>query len=507
MIRAHSVAAVRAAERAEMELLTSGVLMARAATGVATVGARRLGSVYSSRVVVLAGSGDNGGDALYAGAWLARRGARVDVLAAGDIHAGGWTALQRAGGRRWLAGGEGDPLLLGAADLVLDGLVGIGGRGALREPAARLARLAPPECTVAVDVPSGVDSDTGAVAGAAVRAAVTVTFGAYKRGLLIAPGAFHTGHVELIDIGISPHLGAPDLTALEAADAARRLPSPGPEDSKYTRGVVGVVAGSPAYTGAAVLSTGSAALAGAGMVRFVSAAHPAEIVRNAHPEVVITVIDPGDSAALLAAGQVQAWVVGPGMGTDEGAARLVAAVLGTDRPVLVDADALTILSRDLGLVRGRRAPTLLTPHAGEFQRLTGVGAQELAADRLGVVRATAADLGVTVLLKGSRTLVVAPDGAARVNLTTSAKLATAGSGDVLSGACGAFLAAGLAPIDAGSLAAYLHGQAACAAPAAMTAPDLLRFWAAAVRDILRSSGSFGEDAAKRPGAGPDAGAP
>ena len=178
MIRAHSVAAVRAAERAEMELLTSGVLMARAATGVAAVGARRLGSVYSSRVVVLAGSGDNGGDALYAGAWLARRGARVDVLAAGDIHAGGWTALQRAGGRRWLAGGEGDPLLLGAADLVLDGLVGIGGRGALREPAARLARLAPPECTVAVDVPSGVDSDTGAVAGAAVRAAVTVTIGA-----------------------------------------------------------------------------------------------------------------------------------------------------------------------------------------------------------------------------------------------------------------------------------------------------------------------------------------
>ncbi len=221
-----------------------------------------------------------------------------------------------------------------------------------------------------------------------------------------------------------------------------------------------------------MLSTGSAALAGAGMVRFVSAAHPAEIVRNAHPEVVITVIDPGDGAALLAAGQVQAWVVGPGMGTDEGAARLVAAVLGTDRPVLVDADALTILSRDLGLVRGRRAPTLLTPHAGEFQRLTGVGAQELAADRLGVVRATAADLGVTVLLKGSRTLVVAPDGAARVNLTTSAKLATAGSGDVLSGACGAFLAAGLAPIDAGSLAAYLHGQAACAAPASHDGPGL-----------------------------------
>jgi hydroxyethylthiazole kinase-like uncharacterized protein yjeF len=212
---------------------------------------------------------------------------------------------------------------------------------------------------------------------------------------------------------------------------------------------------------------------------------------------VITVIEPGDAEALLAAGQVQAWVIGPGMGTGADAARLVAAVLGTDLPVLVDADALTILSRDLALVRGRPAPTLLTPHAGEFARLTGVDAQELAADRLGAVRATAADLGVTVLLKGSRTLVVAPDGAARVNLATSAKLATAGSGDVLSGACGAFLAAGLGPLDAGSLAAYLHGLAAGNAPDAMTAPDLLRFWPAAVRDVLRSSRSPRPDAARR----------
>src|SRR5512135_330460 len=149
MIRAHAVAAVRAAERAEMELLTSGVLMARAATAVAAVGARRLGSVYGARVVVLAGSGDNGGDALFAGAWLARRGARVDVLATGDIHQRGWTALQRAGGRRRVAGGEADAPLLAAADLVLDGVLGIGGRGALREPAARLAGLAPRERTVA----------------------------------------------------------------------------------------------------------------------------------------------------------------------------------------------------------------------------------------------------------------------------------------------------------------------------------------------------------------------
>ncbi|HMA47643.1 MAG TPA: NAD(P)H-hydrate dehydratase, partial [Frankiaceae bacterium] len=322
--------------------------------------------------------------------------------------------------------------------------------------------------------------DTGAVPGDAVWAAGTVTFGTYKRGLFLQPGAAHVGRLELVDIGLA--LPPPDLCALEAADAGRLFPRPGPYDSKYTRGVVGVVAGSDAYTGAAVLATGGALRGGAGFVRFVSVEHPAEQVRLAHPEAVVTVVGPGDGEGVLAAGRVQAWVVGPGVGTGEDSERVVAAVLGSDVPVLVDADALTVVSRRPGLLR-RAAPTLLTPHEGEFARLTRVDAGALAADRLGVVRRAAAELGVTVLLKGSRTLVVDPDGTARVNTSGCDWLATAGSGDVLSGLAGALLAAGLPPLDAGSVAAYLHGLAAERATPPLVAGDLLTSLPSAVTAV------------------------
>src|SRR5690349_7701809 len=295
--------------------------MQRAATALATVGGRFLGErggVYGARVVVLAGSGDNGGDALYAAARLARRGARVDVLATGTLHEGGWAALQASGGRRFTPGeGEsaGDQLLFETSDLVLDGLVGIGGRGALREPAARLARLAAvaADRTIAVDVPSGVDASTGDVAGDAVQAVVTVTFGLLKPGLLVQPGAARAGHVQLIDIGLPRPAATIEL--LEDGDVADRLPRPDTRDSKYSRGVLGVTAGSDVYTGAAVLVVAGAVHVSAGMVRFVSVEHAAEQVRAAHPETVVTTIDPGDGQALLAAGRVQAWVAGPGMGT------------------------------------------------------------------------------------------------------------------------------------------------------------------------------------------------
>lgn len=383
-------------------------------------------------------------------------------------------------GRVVAASAERDAPLLAGADLVLDGLLGIGGRGALRGGTARLARLAPAGPTVAVDVPSGVEADTGAVPGDAVWASSTVTFGTYKRGLFLQPGAAHAGRLELVDIGLT--LPPPDLSALEAADVARLFPRPGPYDSKYTRGVVGVVAGSDAYTGAAVLATGGALRGGAGFVRFVSFAHPAEQVRLAHPEAVVTVVEPGDGDGVLAAGRVQAWVVGPGIGTGEDGERLVAAVLGTAVPALVDADALTIVRRRRELLR-RAAPTLVTPHEGEFARLTGIDADALAADRLGAVRRAAADLGVTVLLKGSRTLVVDPDGTARVNTSGSDWLATAGSGDVLSGLAGALLAAGRPPLDAGSVAAYLHGLAAERATPPLVAGDLLASLPSAVAAV------------------------
>ncbi len=495
---AYQVAAVRAAERALMEIVPDGALMARAATGLASVCAsllaRRPGHVYGTRVVVLAGSGDNGGDALYAGALLARRGVAVTAITAGPrAHPGGTAALRAAGGR---VSGQAD--LIDRADLIIDGLLGIGGRGGLREPFAGLAGQAARArqagaTVVAVDLPSGIDADTGAVDGPAVWADVTVTFGAIKPGLLIDPGAGHAGAVELIDIGLSPYLkDGPSAAAPQANDIREMLPRPSAESDKYRRGVLGLLAGSDRFTGAVLLATGGAVHGGAGMVRVVTANVAAMLVRQAWPETVVTAYpEEGHWDLLGSVGRVQAWVAGPGMGTGPDAVQRLAAVLGTDLPVLVDADGLTILSQVKGLLP-RLAPTLITPHAGELARLLGTDGASVEARRVEHARRAAGELGVTVLLKGSTT-VIAPPGASGdavsgnavsgnardepvlVNPTGTPWLATAGSGDVLSGLAGALLAQGLAPAQAGLAAAYLHGLAG-------------RFAAAGLADGLAAAG-------------------
>ncbi|WP_184918603.1 NAD(P)H-hydrate dehydratase [Kitasatospora gansuensis] len=445
---AHTVEQVRAAEAAAMARLPEGTLMQRAAHGLAAVCGRLLGRVYGSRVLVLAGSGDNGGDALYAGALLARRGARVRALLLSPerVHAGGLAALRAAGGRV-----TDDQREFAAADLVLDGIVGIGGRGGLRPEAAGFAGMARRGTVVAVDVPSGVVAGTGEVAGAALRADVTVCFGTYKPGLLVDPGASYAGVVHLVEIGIE--LPEAAVTALQEADVRRLLPVPDVESDKYRRGVVGIAAGSAKYPGAAVLSVAGALRGGAGLIRYVGSA-AAEVVRR-FPEVVVS------DAGLAAAGRVQSWVVGPGGG--DGVGEVLDQALGAGVPVLVDADGLTELARR-GPVAG--ASLVLTPHTGEAARLlagaTGQAppdAAGLAASRLATARRLAELYGATVLLKGSTTVVADPDGRCRVNPTGTPWLATAGSGDVLAGLLGSLLAAGLAPFDAASVAAYLHGLA------------------------------------------------
>src|SRR5271166_3931668 len=449
---AYQVAAVRAAERALMEIVPDGALMARAAAGLASVCASLLarypGHVYGSRMVVLAGSGDNGGDALYAGALLARRGVAVTAIAAGPkAHPGGTAALRAAGGR--VVGDPGAHAdLINSADVIIDGLLGIGGRGGLREPFAGLARQAG-ATVVAVDLPSGIDADTGVVDGPAVRADVTVTFGAIKPGLLIDPGAEYAGAVELIDIGLGPYLkDGPSAAAPQGNDIREMLPRPGAESDKYRRGVLGLLAGSDRFTGAVLLAAGGAVRGGAGMVRVVTASIAAMLVRQAWPETVVTAHpDQGDWDLLGSVGRVQAWVAGPGMGTGQDAVARLAAVLGTDLPVLVDADGLTILSQVQGLLPrlNGAAPTLITPHAGELARLLGTDGASVEARRLEHARRAAGELGVTVLLKGSTT-VIAPGGSGDsrdepvlVNPTGTPWLATAGSGDVLSGLAGALL--------------------------------------------------------------------
>jgi len=532
MRTAHAVADVRAAERALMATVQDGALMQRAAAGLASVCAGLLGRVYGARVVVLAGTGDNGGDALFAGARLARRGARVTAVAVGTgLHAAGAAELRRAGGlvsggAEAAAGTEAgtgtgsEAAAIAGADLIIDGILGIGGRGGLREPAATLAALTARAAeagaiVVAADLPSGVDADTGVVAGPAIRADVTVTFGTIKPGLLIDPGASCAGTVELVDIGLGPHLAAPAaVQALQSADVAALLPQPSAESDKYRRGVVGVLAGSRQYAGAAVLSVGGAIRGGAGMVRLVSASPAADVVRQHWPEAVITVTADAGSAGLAAgnagagspgapvvggpvvggtaieaAGRVQAWVAGPGLGTGDDAADLLAAVLATPLPVLVDADGLTVLSRRKELLSRRSgAATLLTPHAGELARLTGGDHREIEAHRLDSARRAAAELGATVLLKGSTTVVATPDRGEPVfvNPTGTPWLATAGSGDVLSGLAGALLAQGLAPVStAAAVAAFLHGLAGrlAASSAPASAGDVLAAIPAAIRAV------------------------
>ncbi|MFH9468092.1 NAD(P)H-hydrate dehydratase [Streptomyces clavifer] len=479
MRHAYSVETVRAAEQALMARLPEGALMQRAAAGLAVACGdllRRNGRVYGSRVLLLVGSGDNGGDTLYAGARLARRGAGVRALLTSPdkVHPGGLAALLGAGGQVLDT-----PDGLSPVDLVVDGITGIGGRGGLRPDAEALVRAATTghAPVLAVDLPSGVEADTGQVLGAAVRADATVTFGTYKPGLLIDPAATRAGALRLVDIGLGPELpGRPDLEALQYADVAALLPVPGAESDKYRRGVVGVAAGSERYPGAAVLAVAGALRGGAGAVRYAGPGAAAVIAR--YPEALV------HSGPPSKAGRVQAWVVGPGLGDSPAAAGAVSDVLASDVPVLVDADGLRLM--DAGAVRARTAPTVLTPHAGEAAALLGVPREDVEAGRLAAVRELAARYGATVLLKGSTTLVAeAGDAPVRVNPTGTSWLATAGSGDVLSGLTGSLLAAGLAPRDAASVGAYLHGLAARRASdgAPVAAQDVADAVPAAWRDV------------------------
>lgn len=446
MRAAYRVAQVKAAEALLMAKLPPGTLMMRAAYALARRCALLLGSVYGSRVVLLVGSGDNGGDALYAGAFLAGRGAQVSARLTdpGRVHAAGLSTFLASGGRIFNG-------YHGKIDLIIDGLVGIGASGPLRGPALSFLDDLPAAPLVAVDIPSGVEVDTGDVPGPAIRAEVTVTFGCLKPALVAGPAVAHAGQVELVDIGLGPYLhGGAALHIADAADIAAWWPAPGIDSDKYTRGVVGLATGSAAYPGAALLSVAGAVAGPAGLVRYAGGAHDLVVAR--HPNVVV-------ASRVADASRVQAWACGCGLGTDSQAAAELRAVLGSPVPVVLDADALTLLvdgslANDL---RRRDAPVVLTPHDREFARLAG---ESPGPDRAASALKLAAWTNSTVLLKGYRTIVASPGGEAWVNTTGSPHLATGGTGDVLSGLLGSLLAAGLAPMRAAVMASYLHGQAA-----------------------------------------------
>ncbi len=436
----YSADAIRAAEAPLLASLPEGALVRRAAFGLATAIARELalltGGVAGRRICAVVGSGDNGGDALWAATFLRRRGAAAAavLLNPDRTHKPALAAFTRAGGAVVQS-------IPAATDLVIDGVVGISGSGPLRPNAAEVfAGVTAP--VVAVDIPSGIDVQTGAAEEPHVHAALTVTFG----GLKPVHALGDCGRVELVDIGLD--LPPSDTLGLEAADVVARWPVPGATDDKYTQGVTGILAGSATYPGAAILCTGAAVAATSGMVRYAGSA-AAEVVSH-WPEVVA-------APSVSAAGRVQSWVVGPGLGTDDTGAAALWFALETDLPVIVDADALTILAAHPDLVANRKAPTVLTPHAGEFARLAG---SPPGPDRVDATRRLADQLSVTVLLKGNVTVIAEPGGPVYLNRAGQSWAATAGSGDVLSGIVGALLAAGLPAGEAAAAAAFVHARAA-----------------------------------------------
>lgn len=480
------VADIRAAEVGCLSTLPEGALMARAAAGLARHCAEvltdRFGGCYGLAVLVLAGTGNNGGDALYAGARLARRGVAVSVLALGDnVHSGGLASVLSAGGQVVT---EVPPLV----DLVIDGIVGIGGRGGLR-PAAVAAVAAVSEAVagdgarptvVAVDVPSGIDANSGAGSGISVKADFTVTFGALKPGLFVGAGAINSGVVALVELGLTPWLRtAPALGIPDMADIASWWRVAQPRDDKYSRGVVGLATGSPDYGGAAVLSVAGASAGPAGMVRYAGSA--ADQVRTAFPPAVVT-------GRVAEAGRVQAWAVGSGLGTDARAATELRTVLAAAVPVCLDADAINLLVDGAfsGALRERSAPLVLTPHDGEFTRLAG---SPPGPDRVEAALRLAAKTRAVVVLKGCNTVVATPSGQAFANPTGTPALATAGSGDVLTGLLGSLLATGLSPERAALAATYLHGLAGHIAAKAgpVTAVEVARALRTAVARVLAPS--------------------
>lgn len=411
---------IRAAEAPLLEQLGEG-LMQRAAFAVAVEATRMLRTVSGAKILVLAGSGNNGGDALYAAVELEKRGAHISVWQLSEkIH----PALHKLKHPRMVHD-------IGQPDLVIDGIVGIGAQGALRGAAKDAAEQTRGHRVLAVDIPSGVDPMTGRENGASISAQVTVTFGGLKPAHIL--GWEHCGEVIVKPIGI--HLEKP----WGYSAGILQWPEPGPGDHKYTHGVVGIHAGSEQYPGAAVLCVQGAARATQSMVRYVGLC--AEQVIAARPEAVV-----GD-------GRVDAWVTGPGTGATDKLGQLIA----QDTPLLIDADALTQLAQSPKLqeqLATRSALTVLTPHEGEFARLTGKPVDNKVADAQQLAR----KLNSVVLLKGRVTVITDGEEIYLVEAGSS-WAATPGSGDVLAGVVGKAIA-WRPTIESVAAAARLHALAA-----------------------------------------------
>lgn len=449
----HTVDSIRAAEEEAFARTEEGELMQRASDALATSLLRDLGHTDGTKLLVLAGPGNNGGDALWAAARLAGRGVRVWMHATtpGRVHREGWEACLAAGATpvdHQTALG-----LLDRVDRIVDGVYGIGGRPGLSGAIAELAEACEHSGTpvTAVDIPSGLAADR-ACSYPSFRAERTVTFGSAKPCQVLQPAAGRCGEVDVVDIGLHwsalGDLGEPLIRCWEASDVAAAWPVPTARSDKYSRGVLGIDAGSATYPGAGVLVAYGAAYAGTGMVRSLGAPEVARAAVAAIPSVV------------TAPGRVQAWVVGSGWGDHPGGADRLAEVLDADVPVLIDADGLRHVD---GVTL--RPDCLLTPHAGELARLLGVERAEVEDSPLEHVHRAADATGATVLLKGATQYIARPwERTVDIAVPGPGWTAQAGSGDTLAGVIGALLAAGLPASEAAACGASLQALTAAAEP-------------------------------------------
>lgn len=483
-------AQMRAIDRAVIEKLSLPglVLMENAGRGVADIVARERPDLVGLDVRIVCGAGQNGGDGFVAARHLFRRGAKVRIFLALPVEKIAGDAAVFAKVFRALAAdsildlsSESDPRVwearLGGAAVVVDALFGTGLRSQITgAPAAAIAGMnATRALRVAVDVPSGLDADTGAVQGCVVNAHVTATMACRKLGLVL-DAEVPVGRIEVIDLGVAAEsvlAAACEQGSLchwlehEAISAV--LPKRGPAGYKGTAGHLLVIAGSVGKTGAALLSARGALRAGAGLVTVATTAvAQAALDAKVISEMTSTYAQGDDAdeasfASLIAqAARTNAAVIGPGIPTGKGMAVLVMRLAAEfPLPLVVDADALTLLgTRAAASVAQATAARILTPHPGEMARLCGCTTTEVQKDRLGLARRLASESGAVVVLKGARTIVACPDGAAYVNPTANASLGTAGSGDVLTGVIGAFLAQGLGATDAACAGVFLHGASA-----------------------------------------------
>ncbi|MBC8091175.1 MAG: bifunctional ADP-dependent NAD(P)H-hydrate dehydratase/NAD(P)H-hydrate epimerase [Pseudonocardia sp.] len=496
-MEAFPVALVRQAQESAASMVRPGKLLDCAVAGITSICWGAIGRLprtrRPTRLVALAGSGMNGADALLVTARLRSRGLECMAVLVKDSAYGPGLAAARDAGVTVIdattpEGLSAAPGALGGADVILDGIVGLGGVAGLRGAAKELVRsISARALVIALDLPSGVDPDSGETPGPHIRADLTIAIGALAPCLLLPPATRAAGNVLYLDNGFRPHLHArPVVARLSRADAGTLWPGPTHDDHKYTRGTLGVVAGSATYPGAALLACSGAVLSGAGVVRYSGPSEVRRMLVGRRPEVV-----PG-------LGRPTAHLLGSGIADDAVQRQSVLDALSSGTPCLVDAEALDLCveRRAAGRREVDASRMLLTPHTGELARLftmlgDPVTAQEVRARPWHYANELANRTDTTVLLKGSTTIVASPGGRGFSQADGPPWLATAGSGDVLAGIAGALLASGMDAATAGALAAQVHGLAAhlsCPdgpAPAGRVADALPR----AVATLIRRAGS------------------